>query len=320
MLFLQISLDIVQYIMQSKHTMLQFVDFEAESTNQQSSTPLEHVIWVTGVDKELFFTIQSPKKPGLYILLLSFWTCSYMVFLIENTRKREIYIKSWLYTEDSQILMRLKLPHESEDKNFALNLTVEDYHFKADICKLMAEIAFQVAGKDTFMEQIPISDHQKERLYLETDATERIYMALFAWIHEKRPSFFELEWLLRSVGFENIVLSGSDAPMQDSSKPCERQLCTHLARKLQHKHWKFVGRYLGLDRADIDGLEHDFHYRGGLTEVIFKMLEIWCQQFGKEAKTISLLKAVSRVNMLDLCCLQDAVSYLEKELSSTERS
>ena len=265
-----------------------------------------------------FFLLFNPPKN---LVCISCYPFGHVLtfFFIEVTRKRQIYIKSWLYTEESQILKRLKLPHESEDKNFALNPNVENHHIKADICKLMAEVAFQVAGKDTFVEQIPISDHQKERLYLETDATECIYMALFVWIHEKRPSFFELEWLLQSVGFENIVLSYSDAPMQDSSEPCERQLCTHLARKLQHKHWKFVGRYLGLDRADIDGLEYDFH-REGLTEVIFKMLEKWCQQFGEEAKMISLLKAVSRVNMLGPRCLQDAVSYLENELSSTESS
>ena len=67
MFLLQISLDIVQCSLQSQ---LQFVDFEAESTNQQSSPPLEHVIRITGVKEKLFFTIQSTKKPGSYIFLL----------------------------------------------------------------------------------------------------------------------------------------------------------------------------------------------------------------------------------------------------------
>ena len=172
-----------------------------------------------------------------------------------------------------------------------------------------------------------ISDYQRRRLSsdCDNDPTECIYRALFVWIHEKRPHLLELKELLQRVGFEDIVLSDSDAPMQDlnnpvvNNRPCERQLCVNLARKLQQKHWKFVGRYLGLDRADIDGLQCNFEI-DGQTEVIFKMLEKWCQQFGEEAKMISLLKAVSRVNMLDLCCLQDAVSYLEKELSFTESS
>ena len=246
-------------------------------------------------------------------------------FLLEVKPKRQINIKSWLYTEDSEVLKRLKLPHEHEDKNnknFALNPNIEDHHLKADICKLMVEVAFQITDKHTFVEQIPISDHHKQRLNFEPECynpTECIYRALCVWIHEKQPSFFELESLLQSVGFENIVLSYSDAPTQDSSRPCERQLCARMASKLQHKHWKFVGRYLGLDRADIDGLEYILPTEN-LTEVIFKMLEKWRQQFGEEAKIISLLKAVSRVNMLDLCCIQDAVSYLEKELSSTESS
>ena len=60
---LQISLDIVQYTMWGEH--IQFVDFEAESTNQQSSTPLKHKIRVTGVKDDLFFIVQSTKKSGL---------------------------------------------------------------------------------------------------------------------------------------------------------------------------------------------------------------------------------------------------------------
>ena len=64
MFMLQISLDIVQYTMQDEHCDTQFVDFEAESTNQQSSTPLKHRITVTGVEDNLFFTVQSTTKSG----------------------------------------------------------------------------------------------------------------------------------------------------------------------------------------------------------------------------------------------------------------
>ena len=59
---LQISLDIVQYTMRGEH--IQFVDFDAESTNQQS-TPLKHKITVTGVEDDLFFIVQSTTKSGL---------------------------------------------------------------------------------------------------------------------------------------------------------------------------------------------------------------------------------------------------------------
>ena len=263
-------------------------------------------------------------------------------------------MKSWLFTEDSQILK--KLAQQSEEKSISqdhqkkrissdlegseglqeksiplapehMSTSIAEEHlFKADVCKLMAEIAFQTTDQDEFLEQLPISDYQRRRLSSDyDDPTECIYRALFVWIHEKRPHLLELKEFLQRVGFEDIVLSCSEAPMQNSNclvvnnRPCERQLCVHLASKLQHHHWKFVGRYLGLDGADIDGVQYEFE-RDGRTEVIFKMLEKWRQQFGEEAKMISLLKAVFRVNMLDPCCIQDAVSYLRKELSSTEIS
>ena len=57
---LQIPLDIVQDPSWSEQP--QFVDFEAESKNRESSTKLKHVIRVSGVEPEVFFTIQSTKK------------------------------------------------------------------------------------------------------------------------------------------------------------------------------------------------------------------------------------------------------------------
>ena len=49
--------------------------------------------------------------------------------------------------------------------------TSTNIHFEADICKLIAEIAFQVREEDTFFEQLPVSDPNKvkERLFQEED-------------------------------------------------------------------------------------------------------------------------------------------------------
>ena len=195
---------------------------------------------------------------------------------------------------------------------------------QADVCKLIAEIAFQVREEDIFFEQLPVSDPNKfkERLFQEEyDMTECIYRALFVWIREKRPHLLELKWLLQTIGFKDFVLSCSDAPMRNfpefNDRLCDRMVCTHLTNKLKHRHWKFIGRFLGLGTTDIDNLQLTAHGEG-LTEAISKMLEMWRQQFGNEASLISLLRAVYRVNQLGLCCMQDAVGYLEKELCSTE--
>ena len=202
--------------------------------------------------------------------------------------------------------------------------TSTNIHFEADICKLIAEIAFQVREEDKFFEQLPVSDPNKvkERLFQEeNDMTECIYRALFVWISEKRPHLIELKQFLRTIGFKNFVFICSDAPTRNfpglNDRLCDRMVCTHLANKLKHQHWKFIGRFLGLGTTDIDGLQLTAS-KEGPTEAIFKLLEMWQQQFGNEASLIALFRAVYRVNQLGLCCMQDAVGYLEKELCSTE--
>ena len=229
-----------------------------------------------------------------------------------------------MYTEDSQVLPVLReLARGSEEINTALcpdhmsTNVADERRFNADICTLMAEIAFQIADDELFFKHLPISNREKERLHEEEkDMTECMYRALFVWIQEKRPHLLELKEFLQTVGFENFVLSDSEEPTHNveqlDDRPCERMLCTHLANKLTHKRWKFVGRYLGLGKTDIDELEWTAREEG-LTEAIYKMLEKWCQQFGNEATVISLLKAVARVNQLGLC-MEDAVCYLEREL------
>ena len=67
MCMLQISLDIVQDAHWISNP--QFVDFRAESTNQQSSATLKHNIRVTGLEEELFFAVHTTKKSSVYLQL-----------------------------------------------------------------------------------------------------------------------------------------------------------------------------------------------------------------------------------------------------------
>ena len=75
---LQISLDIVQDACWSSNP--QFVDFKAESTNQQSSATLKHNIRVTGLEEELFFSVHTTKKSSVYFYLSPMLFIVYFLF------------------------------------------------------------------------------------------------------------------------------------------------------------------------------------------------------------------------------------------------
>ena len=218
--------------------------------------------------------------------------------------------------------------HTSEESSIVLNpehmATFTDAdNFRADICKLMADIALQITDEQKFFDQLPISESNKRRLSSqENDLIERMYKAFFVWINEKRSHLLELQSLLQKIGYR-MKLSSSHLPSLIATnpslndRPCDRKLCINVARRANSKHWKFIGRFLGLGDT-YDGDLSNIAHMEGIPEAVYQMLERWRQQFGPSASIASLVKAIYRVNELSSCSVQDAVNVLERDLTHEE--
>lgn len=70
-----------------------------------------------------------------------------------------------------------------------------------------------------------------------------------------------------------------------------------LSKYLLGKEWKFVGKTLGLEDAELDHIVHDYT---GTQERIYEMLVLWKRKHGKEATHAKLIKSLEETGRKDL--------------------
>ena len=302
------------------------VDFEVESKNHTSSAQIRLKITVTGVEleeNEVFFTIANTKEEGMFHSQYFFNALPALscIITVRGTRGC-IHIPEWLFSEESELRQVLKNDSEKEpeENNIALNKEHSSQHFKADVFRFIADISLQVPVElvDQLYEEMHISQCDQQRLNYEfEDYSEQLYKAFFVWINRSRPHLLELKYLLQKVGFKDIVLSKTSKPPpltlnhpHLTSTQCKWKICVRIANEIRTQ-WRFVGHYLGLDESHFSDWCSIAH-ADSRTEAVIQMLKTWMQQFSSKATVGSLVNALCRINDLNLCCMQNAVCFLEK--------
>ena len=263
------------------------IDFNVQSTNQHSS-PLRHRISITGAEaygEQLYYFITSTVNFNHPIAAVACGT-------------EVIFTQSWLYQEDSDILQAL-------NNASSINLSLCPDH-----CKLIADITLQMPSEhyEHLLREFGISKTVQGHLEAseQRNLPERMYKVFITWINSHKATLDELKSVLRKVGIRDIRLCSSEIPLLSSNpglydKVCDRQLCLCLDLVGNFgTQWRFVGRYLGLPKRELDNLcsmaEREFQ---SLEEVGCCMLRQWQQQnSGREASVATLMKAIYRVHQL----------------------
>lgn len=153
---------------------------------------------------------------------------------------------------------------------------------------------------------------------------ECVYKALRAYVGgEHRPSINNLKSVLAKFGIKDIEMCTTDIPLlleypELSNEVCDHELCLSLAeRGLGGKQWRFVGRYLGLNKVDIDRLTYLVDREDYKTaSTAFDMLHTWRQQYGQHATVAALTRAMYRVQQLNQEIMGELWWWFKTEIRS----
>ena len=233
---------------------------------------------------------------------------------MKEVRSYVIRTESWLYQDNNTSVLEA-LTNTSET---VVNLSQPDHY------KLLADIALQLPKRlyGDLLREFGFSEAMCDQLEEGelSNLPERVYKALYAYAGH-RDSLPKLKFVLAKIGVGDIELCKSDIPLLNhhptlNEKICDNDLCLSVVKNgLAGKQWRFVGRFLGLSKVDIDELTLVAE-KQGCKEAVYKMLSKWQQQGGELATVAALVKVIYRIHQLNPEVICEVWWWLETELGS----